>query len=275
MKQTKFSIYGALIGDFYGSYWEFRADKPKDEKDALILREGCTFTDDTLMTLAIAKAVMEKGDVYDNAIKWMRKLGNKYQTSYGGSFSHWLNSSNPQPYNSWGNGASMRISPVALLAKSWHEAQKNCFLVTATTHNHNFALNYASLVTKIIFYAKKYGMTMDKIKSMIRADFPYEADEIFSRLMNIEYLHKEYKFTESSQGTVPQAVRCFLESSSFADCLAKALYVGGDSDTLAAIACSMAAPFYGDEQVIPFVKKIPSLSKELDNILKQVQIAQQ
>ena len=266
-KNIRLSIYGATIGDYYGSYWEFLTNKPDNSKDALKIRVGRHwYTDDTFMTCAIAKALMVDGDLAENAVKEMRRIGNGYPSSYGGSFSAWLRSMNPQPYDSWGNGASMRVSPAPLKAKTEGEAVLFCNEVTKVTHNHPYAIYWAEMVSRIIFKAKECNDMLYMAEYVMKMDNTGMVLKLMEQ--GLGYLIDNYQFTESSQDTVPQAIYCFLSSSSFADCLARALRIGGDSDTLAAIACSMAAPFYGDEQVFPFLKKLPRLPKELDDILK-------
>lgn len=273
-KDIKLSIYGALIGDYYGSYWEFLPNKPKTLDDALNLREHCFYTDDTMMTIAIAKSILSSKrncrNLSDNAIYWMRKIGTECHASYGGSFMAWLHSDIPHPYYSWGNGASMRVSPAPLSSKTMKEALLKCRLVTEVTHDHPFALEWATIVSCIIFLAKE-GRDKNYIMKYLFKFAKREFNIIFSEEMDINYLHENYVFTESSQDTVPQAIHCFFASDSFADCLAKSLYVGGDSDTLSAIACSMASVYYGDKQVSEFVKKLPALPKELQKIVNVFQ----
>lgn len=275
MKQTKNSIYGAFIGDYYGSYWEFLLDKPIDLEDSLDLRKGkCSYTDDTLMTIAIASAVLKSKQTIglsENAVKEMQHFGNSFRASYGCAFSKWLKEPNPRPYNSWGNGASMRVSPVGLSAKSLQDAKNKANLVTMVTHNHPYALIWARIVSELIFLAKKQDATKEQLKEYLFKNHRKESEIIFGRLNGIETLHVWYSFNEASQTTCPQAIRCFFESDSFADCLAKSLYVGGDSDTLSAISCSIAAPFYGDEQVNPFIKKLPKLALPLARVVEEFQ----
>lgn len=269
------SIYGALIGDYYGSYWEFRFDKPQNYEDALTLRKkGHTYTDDTVMACAIAKCFIDEKEptltgLYNNAINNMQLIGNKYPTSYGASFNRWLSEDYPQPYNSWGNGASMRVASAGLASAKLEDVFGNVVAVTTPTHNHAYAIYFATLVSKIIFMAK-YGCDMKQIKGFIASHHDVIEGRKVSDLLNfdIEELHENYMFNETSHDTVPQAIYAFVSSVSFADCLARSLYIGGDSDTLSAIACSMAAPYYGDEQVKPFLDKLPKLPKELDDILK-------
>lgn len=272
--KRELSIYGAVIGDYYGSYWEFRYDKPKNIMDALTLRKvGHKFTDDTIMTAAIAFAVMRKTDKSDFkqlCIDSMKELGQRYPTSYGGAFARWLFSANSEPYYSFGNGAAMRISPVPLAVDSPLDMKRMCLDATSVTHDHPFSLHYAYLVSTIIQHCKKFGVDVDpkkkKIKELLKSFSPNDFEEVSK--MSLESLYQNYQFTERVHETVPQAIYCFLTSSSFGDCLGRSLYIGGDSDTLAAISCSMAAAFYGDEQVEPYYIMLPKPPEDIDNILK-------
>ena len=272
----KLAIYGAVIGDYYGSYWEFRDNKPKDIFDALSLRQfGHSYTDDTIMTCAIAKAVIDYDDddsknFSELCIQSMKEIGQEHPSSYGGAFAKWLYSEDDRPYYSFGNGSAMRISPVPLYADTLSKMMDMAHSATGVTHNHPFAIHYASLVGAVIMQAKRQGRDKDyrkeEMKNIVKLFSPNDYELI--QKMTMPNLVASYKYTEKVQETVPQAVYCFLSSASFQDCLGRALLIGGDSDTLAAIACSMAAPFYGDEEVAPFLERMPKMPKELDDILK-------
>lgn len=278
-KTTKYAIYGALIGDYYGSYWEFKIEKPKDLADALRLRPqtkygGHYYTDDTFMTVAIAKAVLDccKRDclssesLAESAIKYMREVGKSHPSSYGGSFGAWLRSEDTEPYYSFGNGAAMRVSPIGLSART----PKMCFYyaqaVTEVTHNHPYGIEGGVCVALLVYMAKN-GYSKSQMKAFLKNEHPNYWKRI-KRGMTLRSLHRDYQFNETCQDTVPQAIYCFLTSKSFSDCLARSLYIGGDSDTLAAISCSIAAPFYGDEQVKPFVMALPEPPEDLHRIIK-------
>ena len=274
--ERKLAIYGAVIGDYYGSYWEFRNNKPANIFDALKLRQfGHHYTDDTIMTAAIAKAVMDhaknKGESFQRqCIKNMKEIGREHFSSYGGAFARWLMSENDAPYYSFGNGAAMRVSPVPLSCTSTEEMLEKTQSATGVTHSHPFAIHYASLVSMIIFQAMRQGKDKDyakkEMKNIIKLFSPNDY-ELISK-MRLDDLHDNYEFTERVHETVPQAIYCFLSSASFSDCLGRTLYIGGDSDTVTAIACSMAAPFYGDEEVKPILNALPPLSDDIDEILK-------
>ena len=180
----------------------------------------------------------------------------------------WLHSKNPLPYNSLGNGAAMRVSPCGLAAKSLDEAYIKAYDATATTHDHPYGLLYGTLTAELVFMAKG-AKDKAELEAFIQKRYPDVCAYVKS--MDLETLHREYAFNELSQTTVPQAIFCVLDSESFSDCLAKSLYIGGDSDTLAAISCSIAAPLYGDEQVKPFLKNLPALPSDLARIVDMFQ----
>lgn len=269
MKQTKFSIYGAMIGDYYGSYWEFLTEKPKSLKDALKLRSHHFYTDDTFMTCAIAKATLtNEGYFFHRVEKCMREIGNSHWGSYGGSFAAWLSSKCPLPYNSLGNGAAMRVSPCGLAAKTLDKAYSLAYDATAVTHDHPYGLLYGTLTAELVYVARRANDKAE-VEAFLKQRYP----DVYAyvKSMDLKTLHREYAFNELSQTTVPQAIFCVLDSDSFADCLAKSLYIGGDSDTLSAISCSIAAPLYGDEQVKPFLKEMPKLPDDLADIVDMFQ----
>ncbi len=231
-------LLGAIIGDVVGSRFEWNNIKTKDFE---LFTEDNFFTDDTTMTLAIAKAITEcKADYSDlgiKAVKYMRELGIKYPSvGYGTLFSRWLESSNPQPYNSYGNGAAMRVSAVGLVAKSIEEAISLSRSVTEVTHNHPEGIKGAE-ATAVAIYLAKSGKSREEIRHYINEHY-YKLD------FTLEEIRPTYKFNETCQGTVPQALVAFLESTSFEDAIRNAISIGGDSDTLAAITGSVASAYY-------------------------------
>lgn len=262
-------MLGAIIGDIVGSRFEFDNYRKKDFQ---LFTEDCQVTDDSIMTLAIAKAIMEteknkgsgSGDERDNAyyallegmaVKHMQEIGSRYpDCGYGGMFSRWVFSKNPQPYNSFGNGAAMRISPVGFVARTENEAIKLSEAVTKVTHNHVEGIKGAEAVAVAIFMARQ-GCTMNEIRSKINESY-YPLD------FTIDQIRTTYEFNETCQGTVPQAIAAFLESSSFEDALRIAVSVGGDSDTLAAITGAIAEAYYGVPQGLK-EKALTYLDKDL------------
>lgn len=233
-------LYGAVIGDIVGSKYEFDNIK---HKDFPLFSDGCSYTDDTVMTIAVANALQSARDDRDRfvscLIKEMQRLGRAYpypQGGYGGRFAYWLRSENPEPYNSFGNGSAMRVSPCAIYAAELEEALELAELSASVTHNHPEGIKGAKAVAAAIFLAKS-GKTKEEIKEYIGQNF-YELNE------SVDEIRKYYTFNETCQGTVPQAIIAFLESDSFEDAVRNAVSVGGDTDTVAAITGSVAWAFY-------------------------------
>jgi type I restriction enzyme M protein len=240
-------MLGAIIGDIVGSRFEFDNHKSKDFE---FFSGECEFTDDTVMTLAIAKALLSvdpsrtNGTLYRSAITWMRKLGREYPyCSYGNRFSEWLFYDGlPRPYGSYGNGAGMRVSPVAWVATS----ESNCVhlseTVTRTTHSHPDGIKGAEAIAIATFLAL-HGSSKDKIRERIERDY-YPLD------FTLDEIRNSYRFDETCQGTIPQAIEAFLESTDFEDAIRNAISIGGDSDTLAACTGAIAEAYYGIPQAM-------------------------
>ena len=231
-------MLGALVGDISGSRFEWNNIKTKEFE---LLTHYCHPTDDSNMTLAIAQAILQsKGNMKnlaDNAVASMRELGKKYPRGYGGGFKRWILSTDPKPYNSWGNGSAMRVSPCAWAASSMEEALKMSDVVTEVTHNHPEGIKGARAVTAAIFMARQ-GASILEIRDHIHETY-YPLD------FTLEQIRPTYSFDVSCQGSVPQAIVAFLESTSFEDTIRNAISIGGDSDTIAAIAGSIAEAYYG------------------------------
>lgn len=237
-------MFGVIIGDIAGS--RFELDNCKSKEFELFDAE-CCFTDDTVMSLAICDALMNsKSDMSDlgaNAVKSMQTFGRRYpRAGYGGSFRRWIFSDDPQPYNSWGNGAAMRVSACGLFASGVEEAERLSRCVTVVTHNHPEAIKGAQAVAAAVFLAKA-GKTMQDIREYITNNY-YSID------FTLDEIREHYSFDVSCQGSVPQALEAFFESTDFEDCIRTAVSIGGDSDTIAAIAGGIAEAYYGiDEQM--------------------------
>lgn len=259
-------MLGAIIGDIVGSIYEFDNIKTKEFE---FFQENMELTDDSVMTLAVAKALMDtletgneegfknlsreiseeklkliqnkfgseinpKTELEANAILRMVEIGNKYpHMSYGTRFRYWLEE--PVPYNSFGNGSAMRVSPVAYIGKNIEEVKFLSREVTKVSHNHEEGIKGAEATAVVIFMAKK-GSGKEEIKS--------EMEKYYSLDFNYEDLVKNYGFDETCQGTVPEALYIFLESEDFEDAIRTAISIGGDSDTLAAIVGSIAEAYY-------------------------------
>lgn len=256
-------MLGAIAGDIIGSPFEF--DMHREEAHSMnfpLVSESSRFTDDTVMTLAIADALMKtftvKNMLYDGAeeefeyqaIKSMRDLAKIYpDEGYGTRFAHWLVSSNPEPYGSYGNGSAMRVSPVAWAFNDIESVEKFAEISARVTHNHPEGIKGAQAAASGIFLART-GKTKPEIKSYIQGKYGYNLSR------TLDEIRPNYHHVESCQETVPEAVIAFLEGDSFEGVARCAVSLSGDSDTLTAIACSIAEGFYGvpkeiDEMILP------------------------
>lgn len=236
-------MYGAILGDIIGSPYEFDFNNYK-AKDFPLFIERSEFTDDTVMTLAVAKALMEsrgqsEDDIKGALILEMQRLGEAYpDRGYGVRFDSWLHDENPQPYQSFGNGSAMRVSPAAWFADNMSEVMRLARLTSEVTHNHPEGIKGAQATAAAIFLART-GYDKKKIRSYIEKHFGYNLN------MTCDEMRPSYRHVESCQETIPQAIIAFLESKGFEDAIRMAVSLGGDSDTLAAITGSIAEAFYG------------------------------
>lgn len=232
-------MLGALIGDIVGSRFEWNNHRSKDFE---LFAKGCFATDDSIMSLAVAKAILDSGkdraDLGKLAIKWMQTLGRKYPNAgYGGRFRWWLVEDDPQPYNSWGNGSAMRVSACGFAARSLEDAVALSKAVTEVTHNHPEGLKGAE-ATAVAIYLARSGNSLKEIERYIKEKY-YNID------FTLDGIRDTYEFNETCQDTVPQALEAFFESTGFEDAIRNAISVGGDSDTLAAITGGIAEAYYG------------------------------
>lgn len=233
-------MLGAITGDIVGSVYEWDNIKTKEFP---LFRPDCFFTDDTVMTLAVAEGLMNGGRSRDYADA-MKKYGRLYpDAGYGGRFSGWVFSDNTEPYNSWGNGSAMRVSPVAWAFNTLEEVEEAAAVSAAVTHNHPEGIRGARATAACIFWARQ-GRTKPEIREACEGRYGYDLQK------TLDEIRPDYKFDESCQGTVPQAIIAFLESDDFEDAIRNAISLGGDSDTLAAITGSIAEAYYGIPQDI-------------------------
>lgn len=263
-------MLGAIIGDIVGSKYEFNNIKTKD---FVFFQPDMFFTDDTVMTVAIYDALSScKGDyskLSDLAIEKMQEYGKKrYPMSdkigYGGMFNGWLKSDCPMPYNSFGNGSAMRVSSVAYFAKTLEDVKKLSYAVTAVTHNHEEGIKGAE-ATAVATFMALHGASKKEIKDKIE-------NEYYSLDFDYDTLKKDYSFKETCQKTVPQALYCFLISNSFEDTIRTGVSIGGDSDTLCAIAGSVAEAFYGIPKEMKSTAKLyldKFINKKVDEFEKK------
>ena len=232
-------MIGAIIGDIVGSRFEWHNIKTKEFE---FLTYRCEFTDDSVMSLAVAKALLDCGSNYDNlgghAVKAMREVGQPYPNcGYGGMFKQWMYSDDPQPYNSFGNGAAMRVSPCGFVAQTIEQAIFLSGKVTEVTHNHPEGIKGAEATAVCVFLART-GSSILEIRDYVNSHY-------YPMNFTLDSIRDSYQFNETCQETVPQAIMAFLESTSFEDAIRNAISIGGDSDTLAAITGGIAEAYYG------------------------------
>ena len=236
-------MYGAILGDIIGSPYEF--DRGSKTKDFPLFSDNPTFTDDTVMTIAIADAFldetlpMDEEIIRKNLIASMQRYGKLYpHAGYGGMFRRWLRSSNPRPYGSYGNGSAMRVASVAWLFDDFWLMQRMARLSAEVTHNHPEGIKGAEATASAIFLART-GCTKAEIKSYIENVLGYDLSR------TCDDIRPNYHHVETCQETVPEAITAFLEGDSFEDVIRNAVSLGGDCDTLTCIAGSIAEAFYG------------------------------
>lgn len=244
-------MYGAIIGDIVGSRFEWNNIKTKDFE---FFHKDCFFTDDSVMTIAVAKALHEsKKNNYEDLEKqldyYMHEIGKKYpHCGFGGSFYRWIMNDIHEPYNSYGNGSAMRTSECGFIADSLEEALSLAERCAAITHNHIEGIKGAKATTACIYLARE-GKSKEEIREYINDNY-YQLD------FSLDEIRPSYSFDVTCQGSVPQAIEAFLESETFEDAIRNAISIGGDSDTIAAITGSIAEAYYGiDEKLIDKARK--------------------
>lgn len=254
-----YKMYGTIIGDMAGSTYEFKNIKYILKRKDLINKKS-EFTDDTVMALAVAKGIYhvlnnentdykksdlsldlignkdKQDELYLSIQEEMQIFGRCYPNAgYGGHFREWINSSNPKPYNSWGNGSAMRVAYCGWIANSLEEAELLAEISAKITHDHFEGIKGAKVVAGCIFLLRK-GATKEEIREY--------ALKYYYLDFTLDEIRPTYKFDVSCQGSVPQAIEAFLEGEDFCDVISKSISIGGDSDTIAAIAGSIAEAFY-------------------------------
>ena len=232
-------MLGAIIGDIAGSRFEWHNNKSKTF-DLFTYR--CKVTDDSIMSLAVAKAIVDcKGNytrLGEIAVKCMQEVGRQYpDCGYGGHFHKWIFAKNPYPYNSWGNGAAMRVSACGFAGESLQEVIMLSRAVTEVSHSHPEGIKGAE-ATAVATYLARTGSSIIEIRDHIDKHY-------YPMNFTLDGIRDDYRFDVSCQGSVPQAIMAFLESTSFEDAIRNAISVGGDSDTIAAICGGIAEAYYG------------------------------
>lgn len=236
-------MYGAILGDIIGSPYEF--DRGNKSKDFPLFSPDSTYTDDSVVTLAVADAFLSlppeatDEDIRRQLIQSMQTYGRKFPyAGYGGMFRRWLKDSNPQPYGSYGNGSAMRVSSVGWLFDDLQTVRHMARLSAEVTHNHPEGIKGAEATASAIYLART-GSTKAEIKAYIEANFYYDLSR------TCDEIRPTYHHVESCQETVPEAITAFLEGVSFEDVIRTAVSLGGDCDTLTCIAGSIAEGYYG------------------------------
>lgn len=251
---------GALIGDYCGSIYEWNNTHEETPDTIEILKNG-KFTDDSVLTVAIMEwLVSTGGENSKELIEYLKDWATNYpDAGYGGKFKTWVLSDSDKPINSYGNGAGMRVSPCAFYANTIEECLDLAKKSAEVTHNHKEGIRGAQAIAEAIYLARS-GAGKQDIKRVIEEDFKYD----LSKPLN-EIGRRAHKFDATCQVTVPEAIMCFLDSNDFIDCIRKSIWIGGDSDTIAAMACSIAEPYYGIPHFImeQFKEKLPDDMKKM------------
>ena len=259
-------MYGAILGDIIGSPYEF--DCGNKTKDFPLFSKNSTFTDDTVLTVAVAEAFLDAQPDADEAwirnrlVESMQHYGRLYPfAGYGLRFSRWLQAKKPEPYGSFGNGSAMRVSSVGWLYNDLETVRSMARLSAEVTHNHPEGIKGAEATAAAIFLTRT-GSTKAEIKAYIEAHFHYDLSR------TCDEIRPGYRHVESCQETVPEAITAFLEGQSFEDVIRTAVSLGGDCDTLTCIAGSMAEAFYGvpEELKAACRKRLP---EDLLEVLQQ------
>ena len=247
MKNYK-TIIGAIIGDVIGMPYEF--NNTKDYNFEMFL-PSATFTDDTVLTVAIADCILHDKDFTKTVWEYGRKYTHR---GYGGNFSRWLHSDNPQPYNSYGNGSAMRVSPVGFAFDDIDTVMDVAEQTAVISHNHPEGIKGAQATATAILLARQ-GKSKDEIKNFIETKFNYNLN------FTIDGIRPFYRFDVTCQGSVPVAIVAFLDSKNFEDAIRLAISVGGDSDTIGAITGAIAAAYYKEipQEILNFtLSKLPA-----------------
>jgi ADP-ribosylglycohydrolase len=225
-------MLGAIAGDIIGSVYEAR---PIKTTRFPLFHPLCRFTDDTVLTVALADSLMHGHTYVDQLKRYYRAYP---RAGYGGSFHQWAQSERSDPYNSWGNGSAMRVSPVGFAFGSMDEVLEHAKRSAEVTHDHPEGIKGAQAVASAVFLARN-KQTKEQIKNYIETTFGYDLDR------TLDEIRPRYEFQVSCQKSVPQAIRAFLESDDFENAVRLAISLGGDSDTLACMAGGIAQAFYG------------------------------
>lgn len=224
-------MIGSIAGDIIGSVYEKHNTK---RTDFPLFDEHCTFTDDTVLTVAVADAILNHSDYGEKLKEYFKLFPGR---GYGGGFRRWAAHRDSRPYYSMGNGSAMRVSPVGFAFETLDEVLREAQKSAEPTHNHPEGVKGAQATASSIFLARTGG-AKEEIKAYIEGNFAYNLNE------PLDQIRKYYRFDETCPGSVPQAIRAFLESNDYEDAVRKAISIGGDSDTIACITGGIAEAYY-------------------------------
>jgi ADP-ribosylglycohydrolase len=254
--QTTPLLIGALAGDIIGSRFERYNIKSTEFE---LFQRSSHFTDDTVLTIATAESILNKSSIAEAFQKYGRRYPN---AGYGGTFYRWIFEENPQPYNSWGNGSAMRVSPVGHAYSSEEEVLEQAKKSAEVSHNHEEGIKGAQATAMCVFLART-GHSKDEIRRYVESNFGYDLS------ISLDEIRPNYYFDVSCQGSVPHAIRAFLESNDFESAIRLAISIGGDSDTIACISGGIAQAYYKSipEEIVQEVMQ--RLPKELLDVVLQ------
>lgn len=225
-------MFGAIVGDVVGSHYEHFPTKSVDFE---LFREHRGATDDSVLSVAVADWLLNGGLLRDYLHSYVARYPN---AGYGGTFINWARCQETEPYNSWGNGSAMRVSPVAYTKDTLEDVLQLAEHSASVTHNHPDCIAGAKATAGAIFLAGE-GHTKTQIRNFVESNFEYDLSR------NLDEIRAGYSFDVSCAGSVPESIIAFLESTSFESAIRLAISLGGDADTMACIAGSIAEPFYG------------------------------
>lgn len=246
-------LLGAIAGDIIGSVYEFN---PIKTADFPLFNEKSRFTDDTVLTLALADSILTGASCRE---KYREYYSYYPEAGYGRGFCAWAEAPDPQPYYSFGNGSAMRVSPVGFAFDNLVDVLKQAALSASVTHNHAEGIKGAQAVASAVFLART-GYGKEKIRKYLAQAFDYPLNKPF------DLIRESYRYDVTCQGSVPQAITAFLESESYEDAVRKAVSLGGDSDTIACIAGGIAQAYYG--KIPPYI--VEQVTRILDPRLNTI-----
>ncbi len=249
-------MIGAIIGDIIGSYYEHN---PTKDYHFTTFISGSDFTDDTVLTIATADALLNRKPYKKTYLTWARNFPEK---GYGGRFHEWMQQENPQPYHSFGNGSAMRISPVGFLGKDQTQVLEEASKSARVSHDHPEGIKGAQATALAVFLAFR-GDDKKIIKETLEKKFDYNLSRKYSSFQ------PQYQFNVTCQGSVPEAIIAFLESEDFESAIRLAVSLGGDADTQAAIAGGIAEAFYQEIPAEWRIKALDILPEEINRIIDQ------